>query len=72
MLMAQSQNSSLGNKPFSEKVKTFGQDNLLNQQKEIYDKYKAVSHPIWDKKSIEERQIKIIEAANRIWNLDSI
>ena len=37
MLMAGRQNSSLGNRPFADKLRTYGTDNLLNQQKEIME-----------------------------------
>ncbi|MBQ4214938.1 MAG: DUF262 domain-containing protein, partial [Bacteroidales bacterium] len=37
MLISQSHNSSIGNKPFAEKLVSYGKDNLLNQQKEIVD-----------------------------------
>lgn len=35
MLISQSHNSSIGNKPFADKLQSYGKDNLLNQQKEI-------------------------------------
>lgn len=72
MLMSKSQNSSLGNKPFQKKLKVYGNDNLLNQQKEIADFISDKENPIWDKTCIEKRYKKIIQAAKEIWNLDNI
>lgn len=72
MLMAGSQNSSLGNRPFPQKLQVYGKDNLLNQQKEIIDFIVDKEHPIWDKTSIEKRYNKIIRAAEKIWSLDEI
>ncbi|HQK40168.1 MAG TPA: HNH endonuclease family protein, partial [Flavobacterium alvei] len=37
MLISQSHNSSIGNKPFAQKLESYGKDNLLNQQREICD-----------------------------------
>lgn len=73
MLISQSHNSSIGNKPFREKLASYGRDNLLNQQKEIGEKFVSdKSNPIWDKQAIEKRQFEIIKAANEIWNLENI
>jgi len=72
MLMAGSQNSSLGNCPFPQKLQVYGRDNLLNQQKEIIEFVTDKEHPVWDKASIKRRYDKIIDAAKAIWNLDNI
>ena len=72
MLMAQSQNSSIGNIPFIEKLITYGKDNLLNQQKEIVDFVADKNIPVWDKVAINKRKHKIINAAKDLWNLDNI
>ena len=72
MLMAGSQNSSLGNKPFAQKLKVYGSDNLLYQQKEIVDFIEDKDNPIWDKDCIKRRRDKIIQAAKEIWSLDNI
>lgn len=72
MLMAKSQNSSLGNKPFPDKLTTYGKSNLLHQQKEIINFVNDPKNPIWDKNAIEKRHKKILEAAKEIWNLDNI
>jgi uncharacterized protein with ParB-like and HNH nuclease domain len=72
MLISQSHNSSIGNKPFVEKLSSYGKDNLLNQQKEVETFVADKSNPIWDKAAIERRQKAIINAATDIWNLDNI
>ena len=72
MLMAGRQNSSLGNRPFADKLLVYGRDNLLNQQKEIIEFVTDKEHPIWDKSSIERRFNKIVGAVKEIWNLDNI
>lgn len=72
MLMAGRQNSSLGNRPFADKLRTYGTDNLLNQQKEIMEFVGDREHPVWDKSCIEKRFNKIVRAAKEIWSLDNI
>ena len=72
MLISQSHNSSIGNKPFTEKLASYGKDNLLNQQKEIIDFVEDKNNPIWDKTAIEKRHEKIKEAVRNIWRLDLI
>ena len=72
MLMAGSQNCSLGNKPFALKLKVYGSDNLLYQQKDIIEFVIDKDNPIWDKDCIKRRRDKIIQAAKEIWSLDSI
>jgi hypothetical protein len=72
VLISQEHNSSIGNKPFSDKLKSYGKDNLLNQQKNISDFIEDKSNPVWDKVAIEKRQQEILKAAIEIWNLDNI
>ncbi len=72
MLMAGRQNSSLGNRPFADKLQVYGRDNLLNQQKEIIEFITDKEHPVWDKSSIERRLNKIVSAVKEIWNLNNI
>ena len=72
MLISKSHNSSIGNKPFSDKLDSYGRDNLLNQQKEIESYIGNSNNPFWDKDTIENRKTKIIDAAMDIWNLDRI
>ena len=72
MLISQKHNSSIGNKPFKAKLISYGNDNLLNQQKQIADFLMDKSNPVWNKEVIEKRLETIVKAANEIWNLDSI
>lgn len=72
MLISRSHNSSIGNKPFVEKIASYGRDNLLNQQKEIVELISDKINPVWDSMAIENRRNKIIKAAMDIWNLDNI
>lgn len=72
MLISQSHNSSIGNKSFAQKLASYGQDNLLNQQKEIVEFVSDKTNPVWDSSAIEKRQKKIIKAAMEIWSLDNI
>jgi len=72
MLISQSHNSMIGNRPFKDKLDSYGKDNLLNQQKQIEDFIADRANPVWDKSAIERRQRAILEAAKSIWSLDSI
>ena len=72
MLISQSHNSSIGNKPFAEKLASYGKDNLLNQQKEIVDFVENKNNPVWDKTAIEKRHEKIKKAVKDIWDLNKI
>ncbi len=72
MLISQSHNSSIGNKPFAEKLSSYGKDNLLNQQREIIDFVEDKNNPVWDKTAIDKRLEKIKKAVKDIWNLDNI
>ena len=72
MLISQSHNSSIGNKPFIDKLFSYGEANLLNQQKEIVEYVADKNIPVWDKATIEKRKQKIINAATDLWNLDHI
>jgi uncharacterized protein with ParB-like and HNH nuclease domain len=72
MLISREHNSSIGNKPFIEKLNSYGECNLLNQQKEIIDFVENKEEPIWDKCAIEKRRNRIVDAAIKIWSLDNI
>jgi len=72
MLISQSHNSSIGNKPFEQKLKSYGEANLLNQQKEIEKIISDKTNPVWDKNAIEKRHKKILDAALDIWNLNNV
>lgn len=72
MLISQSHNSSIGNKPFVDKLASYGKDNLLNQQREIVDFVEDTQNPVWDKSAIEKRHEKIKKAIMDIFSWDRI
>ena len=73
MLASRSHNSSLGNKPFKDKLKSYHEASLLMQQKEVCDMFpNGEDNPIWDKDKIEQRGKKIIKAAQEIWSIKRI
>ena len=72
MLISQTHNSSIGNKPFVEKLSSYGRDNLLNQQKEIAEYVEDKTNPVWDKAAIYKRQQAILNAAMVMWDLDNV
>ncbi len=72
MLISKKHNCSIGNDPFSKKLISYGETNLLNQQKEITDYLIDKNVPVWDKTAIQKRKQKIIDAAKDIWRLDSV
>lgn len=71
MLISQRHNSSIGNKPFPQKLESYGKDNLLNQQKEILT-FIEKTHPVWDVTAIEKRFNKIVEKCMEIWDIKKI
>jgi len=73
MLISQSHNSSIGNKPFSEKLQSYGRDNLLNQQKEITRFASDIGgNPLWDVSAIHRRHEEIVNTSLSIWSLDKL
>lgn len=73
MLISGSHNASIGNKPFSNKVKSYNQNPLLNQQAEIKDyAINENDQLVWKSESITKRHNYIVEFATRIWNFNSI
>lgn len=72
MLISQSHNSSIGNKPFSEKLQSYGHDNLLNQQKEVIRFASDTGNPLWDVSAIRRRHKEIVNTALSIWSLDKL
>jgi len=72
MLISQSHNSSIGNKPFNDKLLSYGKDNLLSQQKEIVEFVDDPSNPVWSISAITKRHDKILKTAQRLWSLDAI
>ena len=73
MLISGSHNSSIGNKPFKDKLNSYNKNPLLNQQAEIKvfidDK---LQNPKWDRKAIDKRHEKIVNFALNNWSFDSI
>lgn len=72
MLIAQGHNSSISNGPFANKLKTYGERNLLNQQRQIVNFIENVEAPVWNKDSIERRHKHIVEFACNYWSLETI
>lgn len=69
MLISDSHNASIGNKPFSEKLDSYNANPLLKQQAEIKDFAKVENKkPVWKKESIDERQEKIVQFALKAWS----
>lgn len=78
MLISQSQNSRMGNRPFATKLKVIQSESLLQQHKRLTD-FLAPKHNgtpekrvIWDKTAIERRHKDIVKAALEIWDLNRI
>ena len=72
LLMSQSQNSSIGNKDFVDvKLKSYEDDNLMWQQKEIRS-FLDNKNILWTKDSIKKRGELLVKAAMEIWDLDKI
>lgn len=73
MLISGSHNASIGNKPFSEKLNSYKENPLLNQQGEIKilrsgdDK-----NPLWDSEAIYKRHKLIHNFAINKWGFDNI
>jgi hypothetical protein len=73
MLISGSHNAAIGNKPFSDKVMSYNQNPLLNQQAEIKDyAINENEHLVWKSESITKRHNYILKFATRIWNFDNI
>ncbi len=71
MLISGSHNSSIGNKPFKDKIKTYNNNPLLNQQAEIKEfAVKENDEHIWKKESINKRHEKILNFALKTWSFD--
>ncbi len=70
MLISQSHNSSIGNKPFNDKLQSYCENPLLRQQSEIKDFVEDNNNPIWDSHSIEKRHKHIIDFAMQRWSFN--
>ena len=72
MLISGSHNSSIGNKPFKEKLSSYLANPLLNQQAEIKDYIEGdMENPRWTKQSIIKRKEEIVKFAINKWNFDN-
>ena len=73
MLASQSQNSSLGNKPFSEKLADYSRCILMQQTKiKDYAGKDNNGEPCWTVDSIRERQRNIVEWAMKNWDISRV
>lgn len=73
MLISGSHNASIGNKPFKDKLKSYKLNPLLNQQAEIKDfSNDEDGFNNWKTKSIETRQLKIVDFAVDNWSFDKV
>ena len=70
MLISQSHNSSIGNRPFKEKLQSYMANPILKQQTHIKDFVADLNEPVWNSKSIEARHDEMIEFALRRWSFD--
>lgn len=72
LLASRKHNSSLGNKDFKDKLDSYANDNLLMQQKELKTQFENKETPLWDSTAIEERGIRIINEAMKIWDIKKV
>lgn len=71
MLISGSHNASIGNKPFKNKLKSYNENPLLNQQGEIkYFVTGTDEAPKWDVDAIKNRHVVIHSFAINNWNFD--
>ena len=73
MLISKSNNCSLGNKPFADKLASYETNTALSQHREI--KLLFVSDPnkpVWDTIAIKKRHKKLVDFAIKYWNMDNI
>ncbi|MSS18763.1 DUF262 domain-containing protein [Sodaliphilus pleomorphus] len=72
MLISGSHNASIGNKPFSDKINSYKENPLLNQQAEIKDFIEDNEVVTWKKSNIEKRLDKILSFALNRWDFNSV
>jgi len=70
MLISGSHNSSIGNKPFKDKLQSYNENPLLRQQAQIKNFVEDESNPVWNSQSIDKRHAEMMEFALRRWSLD--
>lgn len=69
MIISKSNNCQLGNKPFSEKLKSYENNTALSQHLEIKNFLDDPYHPVWNRQSIQKRKAKIVEFALDYWKI---
>jgi hypothetical protein len=73
MLISGSHNASIGNKPFKDKLESYNQNPLLNQQGEIRTFISGTEDfPIWDMAAIDKRHDSILAFAVSNWTFDIV
>lgn len=72
MLISKSNNCSLGNKPFADKLASYETNTALSQHLEIKSFVSDTNKPVWDIVAIEKRHKKLFEFALNYWNMDNI
>jgi uncharacterized protein with ParB-like and HNH nuclease domain len=73
MLISGSHNASIGNKAFKNKLNSYKENPLLNQQAEIKDFANSENEAVfWKAESIEKRHKKIVDFAIQKWSFDKI
>jgi uncharacterized protein with ParB-like and HNH nuclease domain len=73
MLISGSHNASIGNKPFAEKLNSYKNNPLLNQQGEIKHFSGGTSDvPLWDCDAIDRRHDAILNFAVTEWSFDNV
>lgn len=68
MIISISHNSSIGNKPFSDKLFSYTKNPLLRQQMEIKNYVKDNENPHWGKDEIDARHQSLISFALKRWS----
>ena len=74
MLISRTHNSSIGNRPFAEKLSSYKRISLMKQQMEItnFASQNERGEKIWDLEAIKRRREAMLKAALKIWSLDDI
>lgn len=68
LLISQSHNSSIGNKPFKEKLYSYSHNPLLRQQVQIKSFIEDEKNPVWDSKAIDKRHKEMLDFAKQRWS----
>ena len=70
MLISQSHNSSIGNNPFKDKLKSYIENPILRQQAHIKDFVADMKNLVWDSKSIDLRHDEMLKFACKRWSFN--